>query len=198
MDPLAASQTGSLGHFHAVRFYENKASLCRTVADFLGEGIALGQPGLVIATPEHRDALLAELRSRHFDVDRVQRAGDLLLIDARDALATFMVGGMPDATLFKTHVPAALARVCRERKDCTIRAYGEMVDVLWQDGLTAAAVRLEVLWNQLAMTHEFSLLCGYAMGSFYKDAGMREICAQHSHVIAAENTLNHRPGLSIS
>ncbi len=105
-------------------------------------------------------------------------------------LAAFMVDGMPDATLFKTHVPAAIDRLCRGRKDCTIRAYGEMVDVLWQDGLTAAAIRLEMLWNQLAMTHDFSLLCGYAMGNFYKDAGMRDICDQHSHVIAAETALN--------
>ena len=196
MDTPSVSQPGSTGHFHAVRFYENQASLCRTVANFLGEGIALGQPGLVIATPAHQDAVLAELRSRHFDVDNVQAAGDLLLLDARDVLATFMVDGMPDATLFKMHLPAAIDRLCRGRKDCTIRAYGEMVDVLWQDGLTAAAIRLEMLWNQLAMTHDFSLLCGYAMGSFYKDAGMREICVQHSHVVAAENTLKHRPVLS--
>jgi hypothetical protein len=197
MDTPPLAHAGSSGHFHAVRFYENKASLCRTVADFLGEGIALGQPGLVIATPTHRDALLAELRSRHFDVDRVQAAGDLLLLDARDVLGTLMVDGLPDATLFKTHLPAAIDRLCRGRRDRTIRAYGEMVDVLWQDGLTAAAVRLEMLWNQLAMTHDFSLLCGYAMGSFYKDAGMRDICAQHSHVIAAESTLSHPPGPSI-
>jgi hypothetical protein len=178
------------GHFHAVRFYENKASLCRTVADFLGEGLVSGQAGLVIATAEHRDALLSELRARQVDVDKLQAAGDLLFLDARQTLAGFMVDGMPDATLFKTHVPAALERVRRGRTDCTIRAYGEMVDVLWQDGMSAAAIRLEMFWNQLAMTHDFSLLCGYAMGNFYKDAGMRDICSQHSHVLAAENGLN--------
>jgi DcmR-like sensory protein len=191
--PAHAVPRESSAHFHAVRFYESQASLCRTVADFLGEGIALGQPGLVIATPAHRDALLTELRSRHLDVDQVQAAGTLLLLDARAVLARFMVDGMPDTSLFKTHVPAALDRLCRGRKGCTIRAYGEMVDVLWQDGLTAAAIRLEMLWNQLAMTHDFSLLCGYAMGNFYKDAGMRDVCAQHSHVIAAESAMSHRP-----
>jgi hypothetical protein len=36
------------------------------------------------------------------------------------------------------------------------------------------------------MTHDFSLLCGYAMGSFYKDAALAEIHQQHSHVVAAE------------
>ena len=186
------------GHFHAVRFYENKASLARTVADFIGEGLALGQPGLVIATPTHRDALLAELRERRLDVDKVQASGDLLILDARTVLASFMVDGMPDATLFKTHVPAAIEQLCAGRKDCTIRAYGEMVDVLWQDGMTAAAIRLEMFWNQLAMTHDFSLLCGYAMGSFYKDAGMRDICALHSHVVAADTALNPRAAATIN
>jgi len=198
METPTVSRADSPGHFHAVRFYENKASLCRTVGDFLAEGIALGQPGLVIATPAHRDGLLVELRSRQVDVDTVQAAGDLLLLDARDVLATFMVDGMPDPMLFKTHVPAAIDRLCRGRTDCTIRAYGEMVDVLWQEGLTAAAIRLEMLWNQLAMTHDFSLLCGYAMGSFYKDAGMRDICAQHSHVIPADSALNHPPHVSVN
>jgi hypothetical protein len=186
------------GHFHAVRFYENKASLCRTVADFIGEGLTLGQPGLVIATPVHRDAILQELHSRGVDVDAFQAAEDLLFLDARQVLAAFMVDGMPDEALFTTHLPSALARLGRGRKDCTIRAYGEMVDVLWQDGCTAAAIRLEMLWNQLAMTHDFSLLCGYAMGSFYKDAGMREVCAQHSHVLAADSALNHPPATTIN
>ena len=34
------------------------------------------------------------------------------------------------------------------------------MDLLWKDGLTTAAVRLEMLWNQLARTQDFSLLCG--------------------------------------
>ena len=194
MDKRAASNHESVGHFHAVRFYENKASLCRTVADFLGEGLAVGEPALVIATPVHREAVLSELRLRGVDVDQLEAAGELLLLDARDALAAFMVDGMPDAARFNAQVPAAIERLCRGRK-ATVRAYGEMVDVLWQDGFTAAAIRLEMLWNQLAMTHDFSLLCGYAMGSFYKDAGMRDVCAQHSRVVQAESVLTHRGGV---
>ena len=108
-------------------------------------------------------------------------------------LASFMIDGLPDAPLFRTHVSAAIDRVGREGKPGTIRAYGEMVDVLWQDGLTSAAIKLEMLWNQLAMTRDFSLLCGYAMGSFYKAAGMRDICDLHSHVMPAENQLTSAP-----
>jgi hypothetical protein len=177
------------GHFHAVRFYENKESLSRIVAEFLGEGIVAGQPALVIATPEHRACIESELRTRHFDVDKVQSSGDMLILDARETLATFMVDGMPNPDLFNTVAARAIEQVCRDRQNCTVRAYGEMVDVLWQDGQTVAAVRLEMLWNQLAMTHDFSLLCGYGMGNFYKDASMRDICGQHSHIVAPDGTV---------
>ena len=39
------------GHFHAVRFYDNEAALCRIVATFLREGLALSQlaPGPLAA-----------------------------------------------------------------------------------------------------------------------------------------------------
>ena len=56
------------------------------------------------------------------------------------------------------------------------------LDQLLRDG----AIRLEILWNQLASTYEFSLLCGYSVGHFYKESvGSRfqEVCDQHSHVV---------------
>ena len=70
-----------------------------------------------------------------------------------------------------------------------VRAYGEMVDVLWKDGQTLAALRLEELWNDLADRHSFSLLCGYTMGHFYKEAhgdDFHEICRRHREVILTE------------
>ena len=58
-----------------------------------------------------------------------------------------------------------------------------MVNLLWKDGLEAAAIRLETLWNELANTHDFKLLCGYSMGNFYKGAAIEEIKGQHSHLV---------------
>ena len=183
--------TSEAGHFHAVKFYESRESLCRIVAEFLGEGLVTQQPALVIATPEHRTGILAELRARHFDLDGMQATGDLLILDAAEMLATFMVDGMPNADRFHTSATRAIERVCHDRKDCTIRAYGELVDILWKAGQDIAAIRLEMLWNKLAMTHDFSLLCGYAMGNFYKDASLTEIHQQHSHIVAEQGSAVH-------
>jgi hypothetical protein len=174
------------GHFHAVRFYEDAQSLARMVATFIAEGFIEGLPAILIATPEHREAVVDKLKAMSFDLDRMRRENDLIVLDAREILALFMVDGMPNADKFQDAMLPIIDRACRDRQDCVIRAYGEMVDVLWKDGCEAAAVRLEMLWNQLANTRQFSLLCGYSMGSFYKDAAFDAICHQHTHVLSID------------
>lgn len=173
------------GHFHAVRFYEDSKSLCRIVSGFVAEGLALDQPALIIATRPHIDCIAENLRAATIDLDTLQKKGDLLLLDAHQTLATFMVSGLPDADFFRAAATSALDQVGRGRRK-TIRAYGEMVDVLWKEGQTAAAIKLEMLWNQLANTRDFSLLCGYAMGNFYKDASINEVCEHHTHTVSDE------------
>ena len=175
---------------HAVRFYENDKSLAQIVAQFLTEGLALGHPGIVVATPAHRGAILKELVTRSVDVVQRERSGDLVFLDAEEALATFMTNGKPEPEAFRNGMCEVITKACRGRSDCTIRVYGEMVDVLWKNGQQAAAIDLEMLWNQLANTHAFSLLCGYAMGHFYKDANLQEICRHHTHVVSADGGLS--------
>jgi hypothetical protein len=184
------NRSTAAGQFHAVRFYDSKESLCRIVATFLGEGLAAGQPGLVIGTPEHRASIADALRERGVDVDRLVAAGDLLLVDAKEMLAKFMVDGQPDANLFLEHATQALEQLCRGRKDCTVRAYGEMVDLLWKEDRDVAAIVLEMLWNKLAASASFSLLCGYAMGNFYKDASVVDICSQHTHAFGVDVSIS--------
>jgi hypothetical protein len=74
----------------------------------------------------------------------------------------------------------------RGTSDRPIRAYGEMVDLLWKDGATTAAIRLETLWNQLARSDDFDLMCGYSMGNFYKGAALDAITRQHTHVMPSD------------
>jgi hypothetical protein len=172
------------GHFHAVRFYEDDRSLCRIVSNFIAEGLTLDQPAVVIATRPHIDGIVDNLAESAIDVPLLQQRGDLLLLDARETLATFMADGQPDPDDFRASAAGVLEQLARGRTN-TIRAYGEMVDVLWRDGMSAAAIKLEMLWNHLANTHDFSLLCGYAMGNFYKDATIDEVCRHHTHVVSS-------------
>jgi hypothetical protein len=174
-------------HYHAVQFYKDEGSLAATVATFLDEGIRAGQPALVIGTATHTTVVCDRLRALGHNISVLKETGELLVFDARKMMSAFMVDGMPDPLRFRSSLRGLLDRLCASRQPCPIRAYGEMVDLLWQEGNTDAAIRLEILWNQMARDYDFALLCGYAVGHFYKetarDAGYEAVRALHSHVV---------------
>lgn len=171
-------------HQHAVQFYGNEAALFTTVAGFLSEGLVAGQPAVVIATESHTQSILEHLTARFIDVERAKHIGDLIVLDVDNTLATFMKADEPDSTSFKRHVGDVIGQALGGRVRTPVRAYGEMVDVLWKEEKPEAAIKLEILWNELATTHAFSLLCAYSMGNFYKQTQQYEaVCAQHTHVI---------------
>jgi hypothetical protein len=172
--------------YHAVRFYENAGSLARIVAKFLHDGFDGGSPGIVVATVDQRAEIVRELTDRSLDVVELQRSQDLLFLDAEETLSTFMRDGKPDGRTFRDEMYRVFERVSRRRTDSTLRIFGQMVDVLWQKGEHDAAIRLEVLWNQLAQTEGCSLLCAYAIGNFFKAASLEDICRQHSHIVSAD------------
>ena len=174
-------------HQHAVQFYGSEDALFTTVAGFLSEGLVAGQPAVIIATESHTPSILEHLAARFIDVERAKHIGDLIVLDADNTLATFMRDDAPDATCFTYHVGAVIMQALGGRVHTPVRAYGEMVDVLWKQEKLEAAIKVEILWNELATTHAFSLLCGYAMGTFYKQTQQFEaICAQHTHVFKPE------------
>jgi hypothetical protein len=175
-------------HHHAVQFYGNDDNLCETVAGFLAQGFVDRHPAIIIATPAHTISILERLKARLIDTDRAQRTSDLIVMDAKQSLDRFMDGDMPDAHQFEETIGTLVADVLNHRSGRTmIRAYGEMVDVLWKDGKAEAAIRLEMLWNKLANQYGFALLCGYAMGNFFKQTPLfEEVCRQHTHVMPAE------------
>ena len=67
-----------------------------------------------------------------------------------------------------------------------VRAYGEMVALLWEAGDVLAAIDLETLWNELASELPFALYCAYHSESVaaneHADA-LHDVCRLHSAVI---------------
>jgi PAS domain S-box-containing protein len=164
-----------------------------TVGEFLLEGIRVGQPVLVIARPEHREGFVAYLRERLVDVDQLVHDGLLSLLDAEQTLSRFMSGSTPDPFKFEQVVGSALRTMTRSQIYVVVRAYGEMVDLLWKQGNVSGAIALEDLWNDLAKRHRFDLLCAYEMSNFAHESatdGFTAICGQHGHVAPTESYLH--------
>jgi hypothetical protein len=170
---------------HLVQFYESDKFLAATAAQYLTAGLERGEPLIVIATPAHRAALCDALRSSGLDTERAVTGGRLVLLDAEETLARIMVGSMPDWELFRRTIGDVIDRCVAAMPAPRVRAYGEMVDLLWRSGNARAAVRLEEMWNELQTGRAFSLLCAYLLGGFLKEAGdLSPLCATHTHVLA--------------
>ena len=61
----------------------------------------------------------------------------------------------------------------RGKRSVKVRAYGEMVDVLWQNANQSAAIALEEMWTDLGAVYPFDLLCGYAMAAIVAGPDLR-------------------------
>jgi len=167
---------------HMVQVYRDRDFLIEAVAQYIGTGLRLGEGAIIIARAEHR-----ELFTRALAQEGLYPSSALRLLDADETLATFMVGGMPQWNAFHAVVGGTIAEVRLQYP--TVRAYGEMVDILWQRGEQPAAMRLEEFWNDIAQLQTFSLLCAYAMDPLRGDtyAGLESICRCHTHLIPARD-----------
>jgi PAS domain S-box-containing protein len=181
------SEMGDSDHF--VQFYEDDAFLLDEVSRFVGAGLQGGGRVIVIATKPHRDGFDTRLRARGVDTAAARARGHYIVLDAAETLSTFMVNGWPDESRFVEVVGSAVARAADGGRG-RVRAFGEMVSLLWAAGNEAAAIRLEELWNNLGRQHLFALFCAYPANAFSKPdhaEPLREICAAHSQAIPAES-----------
>lgn len=181
--PCRAAQTPAGLPGHDVSFYRADETLISSVVDFLTEGVRVGQPIIVIATEAHRRAFAEGLRARGLDQDALLAGRLAVWLDARDTLAAFMEGGLPDRELFMATVGSIFEKLLEKRQYLLVRAFGEMVDLLAKDGNADGAIRLEQLWNELATKYKYSLLCGYSVDNFLHEAGVatfRRVCDYHT------------------
>jgi signal transduction histidine kinase len=170
---------------HIVQFYETEHFLAEAVSRFLAQGVVAGEGVLMIATPDHTASILDGLASKGFDVARARAGGQLTVLDAQETLDRFMINDEPDWDHFREVVGGTLAKAIGGSAAARIRAYGEMVDVLWRAGRHKQALRLEEFWERLRNDYPFSLLCAYVMGNFFKEShsvDFRHVCDLHGKV----------------
>ena len=168
---------------HIVQVYQDRTFLAAAVAEYIGTGLQRGEATIVIARPEHADAFRYELGARGFDLEAAIGSGQLRLLDAATTLRGFMRDGMPQWTPFREVVGGVIAETRCQFP--VVRAYGEMVDILWQRGDRDAAIRLEEFWNELGRLQTFSLFCAYYLDNLDSRsyAGLECICKVHNHLI---------------
>jgi hypothetical protein len=163
---------------HIVHLYQETGPLAAAVAEYVAEGLRRGEAAIVIATPGHRAAISGKIESQP----------QLRLLDAEETLARFMANGMPQWRPFHEVIGGLIAELRLQYP--AVRAYGEMVDVLWQRGSREAAIRLEEYWNDLGRLQTFSLFCAYRMDpldSRSYGGPLESVCKVHTHLIPSRD-----------
>lgn len=169
------------GCAHVVHLYEKDDVFLDTLEGFASGGLRAGEVVVLIATTAHLFALDHRLRRTGWDLDNLQRTGQYVPMNAAQALAGFMRDGHVDERLFEQTVVAVIDQA--QLGGRRVRAFGEMVALLWSFGDREATRRLEDLWNGVCRDRKLSLLCAYPRQQPEVDADMLDICAMHSQVL---------------
>ena len=170
---------------HLLQLYEDDDTFLDTLEDYVHGGFQAGEAVIVIATTRHAKQLNARLRTRGVDVAALRRSRRYILMNAEQTLHSFISDdGWPNDEKFYT-VIGSLLRRARGEDERRVRAFGEMVAVLWSRGQNAATVRLEHLWQKLCREEDFSLFCAYPRSGFtdYALKSLQDICSAHSRII---------------
>jgi hypothetical protein len=169
---------------HVLQVYENDGVFLDALTGFVGGGINAGDASIVIATDKHTRSLEIRLESYGINVHDLIREKRYIPLDAEQTLSRFMINGWPDENLFIATVSEILQNG-RGNTNRKIRAFGEMVAVLWAQGNNGATVRLEHLWNKFCQSEKFCLFCAYPKSGFTADLAdsIDHICSAHAKMI---------------
>ena len=170
---------------HSIHVYDSDAELITRLGAIVSSSLRLGDSALIVATPEHRAQLVDHLGEAGINVRSCVREGRYSMLDAREALSMFLAAGRPDARLFRqtvgNTVDSARQRAVATKRRLTV--FGEMVALLWADGLKKAALELEGLWNESLRERTFHLHCGYPRAIFASHSEVADVCGVHSHIL---------------
>lgn len=155
------------------------------VARFVASGWDLDECVIVVCTRAHRTAVDERLVGQGYDPVAHKKAGRYIVLDAHETLRELLVGGRIDSEHFMTRVGEVLAQAATAGRP--VRAFGEMVAILWENGQIEAAIGLELLWNEILREHDFSLVCAYPAGALDHTelVDVRRVCDLHTDLMPA-------------
>jgi diguanylate cyclase (GGDEF)-like protein len=182
----ALSFSGGLAHGenvlsdHVVFLFDDREQLLHEVTLYVSDGLNYDGHVLVIATPDQTQALRAALPQLR--LERAEREGRFLALDAQETLAQFMVDGFPDRDLFEQSVGALVRAHLLETG--VLSGYCELVALLCQEDNLVGALQLEELWNELQLSTTFSLFCAHPLADVVSqpEDALAQICDRHTHV----------------
>ena len=183
------TRNGVAPHDHVVHLYEDDDELMGAVGAYLVDSIRSDEVAVAVMTPAHAAALRATMAAAGIDLDGECEMGNIILLDAAETMSRFTTDDWPDAAAFRRVIGSVIEQAGSRGQ--RVRAFGEMVALLWDAGQVTAAIELESLWNDLSVDMPFSLYCAYAAQSVGGDdqkPDLARVCQLHSAVVSVAET----------
>lgn len=155
---LTEQLSGGRGN-HLVHFYRADDELAERVGAYLAEALDADGVAIAIATEPHLEGIRHRLAALGVDPADAIEDGRLILLDASATLNKLVIDGQVDRSAFDREVGSTIRAA--GKRHSVLRAYGEMVDLLWQDDNIPTAVALETVWDELIAELDFTMLCAY-------------------------------------
>jgi hypothetical protein len=170
------------GDEHLMSCFPTDAEQVIAVGGFTAEALSSGAAGVVVARATQLNGVEEFLAEKGLDAERLQRQGRYIPLDAVEMLDRISGEGRVDAQRFYEVIGRVISNASNSWGE--VRAFGEMVGMLWEKGRRKEALALEGLWNDLAKIYPFILFCGYPAGSHQGDSeSFGAVCEAHSMVI---------------
>ena len=169
--------------YHSMEICDDDESIAEVVAEMFTRTRLMGQPCLLIGRPAVSDMVRKRLAASNTDMT------DVTILSSEDMLVALMNDTVADPVKFRARVGRLLSELCAGRNVCIVTIYSDMADILIHRDNPIGAVGLEVLWNEIASDHAFTLACGYSAAGLRERiptlADLERLCLEHNRVNAA-------------
>jgi DNA-binding NarL/FixJ family response regulator len=154
---------------HGVEFYSDDPAFVVGFAHSIEAALKAGDSVILVVTASHREGIRQKLQEHKVNISACIERGSYLPVDVSEVLLTFMKDDVPEPTRFfkvAGDLITAAARAAAKHRS-RVLVCGECASVLWAQGKTDAAVKVEQLCNQLTKRYDIDILCGFTLNKFY-------------------------------
>jgi two-component sensor histidine kinase len=170
---------------HLVQFYDELETLEANVGIFVEAGLRNRESVIILCRRKSWERYQRCLDQKGHDIAQLLREGHITFVDAELLLNRLLKAGEDKVTeLFEVFCRQLIDKSFREHTQ--MRAFGELVDLLCEQGLTDTAVSVEKIWNRLVKEHGFDLFCGYRLAGLSQSRDnfkILDICGHHTHLL---------------
>ena len=162
------------------------STLPSVVGPYLMEGIDAAEAIVIVATPQHREAVFNWLATSGCgDLQASIDSERIAWLDAHAVVDQIVVGGRLESDVFARFLGNQIDHSARVSPVGRVRVLGELANVLVADRNFAEAARIELLASEILRGRAVSLCCAYASASFRaQDIGaFRAICDAHTDLL---------------